>query len=224
MRSARRTVPPVLLCCLLLAGCSSFLLGTSSSSDSSSPMPGAPGTSAQAGSGKVIAVGAGPQKHYTVQQQPAAGSCHYRYEQGEPLEDPACTPGAISPAVTQANLTSTICRTGGYTSGVRPSAYVTGKEKKLNAASYGFTGSMSDAEYDHLISLQLGGDPNDPRNLWVEPADPGHRKGTGVNNRKDPVETKLHTAVCKGQVTLAAAGQQAIVTDWTTALSRLGLR
>jgi hypothetical protein len=36
------------------------------------------------------------------------------------------------------------------------------------------------------------------------------------------VETKLHTAVCKGTVTLAAA-QKAIVTDWTTALNRLGL-
>ncbi|MFH7340787.1 hypothetical protein [Streptomyces sp. KHY 26] len=39
---------------------------------------------------------------------------------------------------------------------------------------------------------------------------------------KDPVETKLHTAVCSGKVTLRAA-QQAIVTDWTTALSKLGL-
>ncbi|KUO09246.1 hypothetical protein [Streptomyces sp. DSM 15324] len=54
------------------------------------------------------------------------------------------------------------------------------------------------------------------------PADPGHRTGTKVNNKKDPVETKLHTAVCKGQVTLAAA-QQAIVTDWTTALATLHL-
>ncbi|MFG2951920.1 hypothetical protein [Streptomyces adustus] len=164
----------------------------------------------------------GPQKKYTVQQQPAAGTCHYRYKDGEPLEDPACTPGAISPAVTQANLKSTVCRKGGYTSGVRPSTYVTAQEKKLNTASYGFTGSMGDAEYDHLISLQLGGDPNDARNLWVEPADPGHRKGSGVNNLKDPVETKLHTAVCSGKVTLAAA-QQAIATDWTTALSTLGL-
>lgn len=76
--------------------------------------------------------------------------------------------------------------------------------------------------YDHLISLQLGGDPNDPRNLWVEPPDPGHKKGGGVNNAKDPVETKLHTAVCSGKVTLGAA-QKAIVTDWTTALSTLGL-
>jgi len=217
MRSARHTVPPVLFTCLLLAGCSSVSLGTSTSSGTQSPGAGAP-----AGSGRAIAVGAGPQEHYTVQQQPAAGSCHYRYLKGEPLEDPKCTPGAISPAVTQANLTSTICRKGGYTSGIRPSTYVTGKEKKLNAASYGFTGSMRDAEYDHLISLQLGGDPNDYRNLWVEPADPGHRKGSGVNNKKDPVETKLHTAVCKGTITLAAA-QQAIVTNWTTGLSDLHL-
>jgi hypothetical protein len=54
------------------------------------------------------------------------------------------------------------------------------------------------------------------------PPDPGHKSGGGVNNRKDPVETKLHTAVCAGQVSLEAA-QKAIVTDWTTALSALGL-
>jgi hypothetical protein len=99
---------------------------------------------------------------------------------------------------------------------------VTGKEKRLNAKSYSYSGSMSDAEYDHLISLQVGGDPNDPRNLWIEPADPGHKRGSGVNNLKDPVETKLHTAVCARKVTLAAA-QKAIATDWTTALNTLGI-
>ncbi|MEU9397655.1 hypothetical protein AB0D86_47770 [Streptomyces sp. NPDC048324] len=222
MRPARRVLPSALLTCLLLAGCSSVQLGDPTASASNSPAAGAPATAAPAAGGKAIAVGAGPQQHYTVQQQPPAGSCHYRYEHGEPLEDRKCTPGAISPAVTQANLKSTICRKGGYTSGVRPSAYITGKEKRLNAASYGYTGRMADAEYDHLISLQLGGDPNDPHNLWVEPADPGHRKGAGVNNRKDPVETKLHTAVCAGQITLAAA-QKAIVTDWNTALTTLHL-
>ncbi|KOV60919.1 lipoprotein [Streptomyces sp. NRRL WC-3618] len=217
MRFTRHVASPALLSCLFLAGCSSVPLGTSDPSSSGAAESGAPGGA------RPIAVGAGPQKKYTVQRQPAAGSCHYRYEKkGEPLEDPQCTPGAISPAVKQANLKSTICRKGGYTSGVRPSTYITGKEKKLNATSYGFTGSMRDAEYDHLISLQLGGDPNDYRNLWVEPADPGHKKGSGVNNAKDPVETKLHTAVCAGKVTLAQA-QQAIVTDWTTALATLGL-
>ncbi|MET7694564.1 hypothetical protein ABZT06_42745 [Streptomyces sp. NPDC005483] len=37
-----------------------------------------------------------------------------------------------------------------------------------------------------------------------------------------PAAIKLHTAVCKGQVTLSAA-QTAIVTDWTTALTALHL-
>ncbi|MFI7504617.1 hypothetical protein ACIBVL_40330 [Streptomyces sp. NPDC049687] len=223
MRSARRAASLVLLAALCVAGCSPGSLGGLSASESGTPVAGPSGTDTSGGAGgRAIAVGAGPQKKYTVQQQPAAGSCHYRREHGEPLEDPKCTPGAISPAVTQANLASTICRKGGYTSGIRPSTSVTGKEKELNAAAYGFTGRMGDAEYDHLISLQLGGDPNDYRNLWVEPADPGHRKGSGVNNKKDAVETKLHTAVCKGQATLAAA-QQAIVTDWTTALATLHL-
>ncbi|MEV6008915.1 hypothetical protein AB0M29_19120 [Streptomyces sp. NPDC051976] len=169
-----------------------------------------------------IPVGEGPQSKYRARQQPAAASCHYRYEHGEPLEDRSCTPGAVSPAVTQANIASTICRKGGYTGGIRPPASVTGKEKTANATSYGYTGPMNEAEYDHLVSLQLGGDPNDPRNLWVEPADPGHKAGAGVNNLKDPVETKLHTAVCNGKITLAQA-QKAIVTDWTTALASLGL-
>ncbi|MBP2055784.1 hypothetical protein J2Z21_008800 [Streptomyces griseochromogenes] len=71
-------------------------------------------------------------------------------------------------------------------------------------------------------ALQIGGDPNDARNLRVEPADPGHKPGSGVNNLKDPVETKPHTAVCSGNVTLKAA-QRAIATDWTPALSQLGL-
>ena len=43
-----------------------------------------------------------------------------------------------------------------------------------------------------------------------------------MNNAKDPVDTRLHTAVCKGRVTLTQA-QQAIVTAWTTALAVLHL-
>ncbi|MFJ2841679.1 hypothetical protein ACIPD2_08330 [Streptomyces griseofuscus] len=222
MGLARRAVPPVLLACLVLTGCSSASPSGSATSDKGgAPAAGPSGMGASAGAAK-IPVGAGPQKTYTLQQQPAAGSCRYRTEKGEPLEDTSCTPGATSPAVTQANLAATICRKGGYTKGIRPPESVTGAEKQANASSYGYTGLLGDAEYDHLISLELGGDPNDARNLWVEPPDPGHRAGSGVNNKKDPVESKLHTAVCSGKITLRAA-QQAIVTDWTTALSKLGL-
>jgi len=73
------------------------------------------------------------------------------------------------------------------------------------------------------VSLVLGGDPNDPRNLWVEPPSPGHQPQDGVNNPKDIVENKLSAAVCSGRVPLADA-QTAIATDWTTALDRLGVR
>lgn len=223
MRSALLPACTSMFAALLLAGCNpDSTTGSASGSPSGQAAPPANKSAATSAASESIPVGAGPQTHYTVQPQPPAGSCHYRYEKGEPLEDPTCNPGAISPAVTQANIGTTICRKGGYTGGIRPPESVTSKEKALNAKSYGYTGPMGDAEYDHLISLQLGGDPNDVRNLWVEAPDPGHKAGGGVNNLKDPVETKLHTAVCANKVTLAAA-QKAIVTDWTTALSTLGL-
>ncbi|GAA4522580.1 hypothetical protein GCM10023191_102030 [Actinoallomurus oryzae] len=169
-----------------------------------------------------IPIGPGPRPTYSVQPQPPAGSCHYRHNGGQPLPDPTCTPGALNPDVTQATLTTTICRKGGYTSGIRPPSGVTDREKRANTAAYGYTGSLHDAEYDHLISLQLGGDPNDPRNLWVEPPSPGHKPGAGPNNPKDAVETHLHTAICDGKVKLADA-QEAIATDWTTAEAVLGI-
>ncbi|MFG3282149.1 hypothetical protein [Streptomyces sp. NPDC048111] len=167
--------------------------------------------------------GPGPQTKYTVQPQPPAGSCHFGYTAAkEPLEDRACTPGALNPKVTAATLKTTICKPG-YTSTIRPPAAVTGAEKAANAKSYRYTGALHDAEYDHLVSLELGGDPNDRRNLWLEPPSPGHKTGAGPNNPKDSVESKLHTAVCTGKTQLAAA-QNAIATDWTTALTSLGLR
>ena len=156
-----------------------------------------------------VAVGPGP-TDYTEQPQPAPGTCHYRTAaNGETLPDPSCTPGAISPKVTQDTLATTICKTG-YTKSIRPPASVTEAEKRGNAAAYGYTGSLRDAEYDHLVPLQLGGDPNDPRNLWVEPdASP---------NPKDGIESKLHQLVCEGRAPLAAA-QEAMANDWTTAIS-----
>ena len=166
-----------------------------------------------------IPVGPGPQSPYTVAAQPPAGSCHYRFVGTHPLPDRACTPGATNPKVTQATLSGTICRSG-YTSDIRPPVNITSREKRANAESYHYTGSLVSAEYDHLISLELGGDPNDPRNLWVEPND--NKSATSTHNDKDTVENRLHSAICANKVTLRAA-QQAIVTDWTTALAVLKL-
>jgi hypothetical protein len=155
-----------------------------------------------------VPVGSGP-TNYVEQPQPAPGACHYHQAaDGETLPDPACTPGAISPKVTQDTLGSTICRTG-YTKSIRPPKAITNAEKQGSAAAYSYTGPLSDVEYDHLVPLQLGGDPNDPRNLWVEPG--------ASPNPKDGIESQLNALVCSGMVSLVAA-QEAIATDWTTAL------
>jgi hypothetical protein len=181
---------------------------------------GSPTSSADTAPAGPVASGAGPSGAYTVQKQPAPGSCQYRWvdkAKGFVLPDPSCTPGATNPKVTQASLGDTICRSG-YTSSIRPPASITGREKAANAKSYGYTGSSRVGEYDHLISLELGGDPNDSRNLWVEP---NHDGATGTLNPKDNVENKLHSLVCNGDITLAAA-QRAIAQDWTTALVAVG--
>lgn len=141
---------------------------------------------------------------------PAPGTCHLGSKNGQPMPDPVCTPGSTNPEVTQATIGSTICKSG-WSSSVRPPSSVTSRMKRQSAASYSYTGT---GEYDHLISLELGGAVADPANLWVEPG--------RIPNVKDPVENSLHSAVCKGKVTLAAA-QHAIATDWPTTLSDLGL-
>lgn len=124
--------------------------------------------------------------------------------------DPACTPGTVEDTVTQNNIGSTICVTG-YTTKIRPPASATDKVKRDLYGAYGVPDSTP-SELDHLVSLELGGS-NDPRNLWIEPG--------SLPNPKDTVENALHKAVCDHKVTLAAA-QQAIATNWTTALAVTG--
>lgn len=106
--------------------------------------------------------------------------------------------------MTQANIHSTICRDG-YTERVRPAESVTEPEKRASLAAYGDTAPLHDFEYDHLIPLELGGAPNDPRNLWPEP-------GTSPNP-KDDVEARLRHEVCEGRMSLARA-QRAIAANW----------
>lgn len=157
---------------------------------------------------------------------PAPGTCAYRVgSDGFDLPDPSCTPGSVNPAVTQSDLGSTVCRRGGYTSSVRPPESITEPFKRASEAAYRDPYSSYRTELDHLVPLELGG-ASDTLNLWAEPDqgrpslfDPQDPYGI---NAKDGVEDRLHTAVCDGQVTLAAA-QRAIASDWTTALARLGV-
>jgi hypothetical protein len=146
-----------------------------------------------------------------VQPQPPPGACHARGSGLFSLPDPRCTPGAVSPAVTQANIHTTICRSG-YTETVRPPESVTEAEKKASLAAYGDAGPLHDYEYDHLVPLELGGADNDPRNLWPEPG--------ASPNPKDALEDRLRSMVCDGELTLAAAREE-IAVDWVSAYHRL---
>ncbi len=152
-----------------------------------------------------------------VQPQPRAGSCRAIGSGLEQRPDPRCTPGAVDPAVTQATIGSTICRSG-WTSTVRPSEDVTEPEKLAALRAYG-EGPASRFEYDHFVPLELGGAVNDPRNLWPEPDYPV-RQGFYLNP-KDHVETALRRLVCAGRISLAAA-QREIALDWVAAMKRYG--
>jgi hypothetical protein len=123
------------------------------------------------------------------------------------LPDPQCTPGAIDPRVTQANLIQTIC-VSGHTKTVRPPAADTDALKDQQMKQYGLTLSKSQVEEDHLAPLEVGGAPRDPANLWPEP-----RTGTPNAGNKDKVENWMHREVCAGRLSLAEA-QRRIAMDW----------
>jgi len=128
------------------------------------------------------------------------------------LPNAALTPGAINPAVTQANIQQTICKPN-FTSTIRPPASYTNKLKaKQLASGYAINGDKNPADYeeDHLISLEIGGNPTDPKNLWPEPY-----AGTGARV-KDQIEDELHRLVCSGKMPLATA-QHLIATNWWSA-------
>ena len=122
--------------------------------------------------------------------------------------DPARTPGFANPDITQANIEETICNPGCSTRSIRPSSSYTTRVKKQQLREWGLPGTAADYEEDHFISLELGGDPTDPRNLWPEPYSP--RPGA---KEKDVVENYLHKQVCSGTMTLQEA-QRDITTDW----------
>ena len=132
---------------------------------------------------------------------------------GVVLPNPARTPGATNPDVTQANIASTIC-VAGWSSTVRPpSSYTTGLKQQQLTSGYAYQGDENKADYeeDHLISLELGGSPTSPLNLWPEPY-----AGADGARVKDQVENRLHTLVCDGQLSLTTA-QHAIAANWFTA-------
>lgn len=131
------------------------------------------------------------------------------------LPDRNCTPGVPNPDVTQANIQQTIC-VQGWTATIRPPQAYTDALKQKGIGDYGYEDQrLADYEEDHLIPLELGGDPRDPANLWPEPrrsiATPGAED-------KDKVENYLRGQVCAGHLSLVDA-QSGISADWTQFLA-----
>lgn len=103
-------------------------------------------------------------------------------------------PGTLNADVTQATIGSTIC-VRGWTATVRPPVSYTNELKLEQMRAYGETGPPSGYQEDHLISLELGGDPTDPKNLWPEP----YPRAADV----DRIENELNAEVCVGRISLA---------------------
>jgi hypothetical protein len=202
-----------LLVLTTLAGCGT---AATNPAGSAAPSPGSSGIVVARGHGWTSAGVEGP--------IPAPGTCHMRASaNGDPLPDPACTPGVIDGTISESNLGSTLCRKGGYTGVIRPPDALSEPVKRKMLAAYGIPESqIGDFELDHLVAMGLGG-ASDTRNLWPEPNTfRQFKRSADWVNDKDVVETYLFHAICDGKVPLGAA-RGAMDADWTTAVAKLGL-
>jgi hypothetical protein len=152
--------------------------------------------------------------------------------------DPARTPGAVNPAINSDTKADTICNPHWSTKSIRPPSSYTTKLKRRQMRELGYTldnplpriptkngqstrldlskciersGNSACYEEDHLISLEIGGDPTSESNLWPEPW-----SGPLNAHIKDVLENTLHRQVCDGSVKLETA-QKAIAFDWVAA-------
>jgi hypothetical protein len=119
--------------------------------------------------------------------------------------DRRCTPGALNPNVTQATIGTTICLKG-WTATVRPPVAYTNALKLKQMVQYGEVGALSLYKEDHIVPLEAGGSPTDPRNLFPQPNVPAHLK--------DLDENTAQRDICAGRITLKQ-GQDQILAKWS---------
>jgi hypothetical protein len=126
-----------------------------------------------------------------------------RCKSSDGLPDQACTPGVV-----RTTSVTNICH-GGSTKQYRPPSSYTNKLKVEQIDEYGYkdTGPKG-YEEDHLISLEIGGDGSDPKNLWPEA-----HAGEYGSYSKDQVENWLYNQICSGAMAPEEA-QKGIATDW----------
>lgn len=135
--------------------------------------------------------------------------------------DSVMTPGAANPKITQGNIKDNICNRHWSTRLIRPPSRYTSRLKRSQLREYGDTVHQTRAELinpntgrvdrtrcmahsdnvacyeeDHLISLEDGGDPRNPRNLWPEPYNTRVDGMIMGARQKDVVEGYVHDEIC----------------------------
>lgn len=106
-------------------------------------------------------------------------------------------PEALNPIMTQ----QVLCAKGFTTKLVRPDTSKTNKIKKDLLKS----GSISDYQLDHRISLCAGGSPLNLSNLEMQPLEIAHKK--------DLVEKDICRKICSGDISLRKA-QSILYNNW----------
>lgn len=120
----------------------------------------------------------------------------------------ATVPGVVNPNVTQANISSTICKSG-WTKTVRPPVSYTNKLKFALMDKAGIPHSEAqNLELDHDIPIEGGGNPTDPNNLWIQ----WYTKKPSAHS-KDKLENLIHKKICSGILSLVD-GQSEFVNGW----------
>lgn len=119
----------------------------------------------------------------------------------------AAHPGVVNPDVTGQTQAHTIC-VHGWTATVRPPSGVT---NKLKVALLPAGHKLLDYELDHRLSIEDGGAPADPANLWMMVY--ADRYGART---KDILETKLARRICAGTLPLSEA-RAALLGNWLEA-------
>jgi hypothetical protein len=127
-----------------------------------------------------------------------AAACTPRAQPASPPTTIAVTVGHPRPHVTPGVVATTssadVC-TAGWAGRHRHGLTTTQKATIL--AAYGYPAGQKVAEWDHLVSLELGGG-NGTRNIWPQ-------VDHAQDQRKDRLENRLHAQVCDGRLALAQA-------------------
>lgn len=151
-------------------------------------------------------------RSYSPRPEEIAVSPSQRAGPADIYPNAALTPGAVNPQITPDNIDEMICNPHWSTKSIRPPEEYTYRLKREQIGEYHDSDTRSaDYEEDHLIPLELGGNPRDPKNLWPEAYSTSIPDGGA--KYKDRVEDYLHREVCSGAMPLAEA-QQRIATDW----------